>query len=93
LLASRRTAFTGALVRWDEWDTPVVHADSEALPWPSGYAIALLLPGVRAERSLWPRKVNPNMVLIQQEGSIDDSWPTIAPRMFRSWEGRTAEVF
>jgi hypothetical protein len=58
-----------------------------------GYAIALLLPGVRAERSLWPRKVNPNLVLIQQEGSSDDSWPTISPRMFRSWEGRKQKYF
>src|ERR1700677_294645 len=27
----------------------------------ASYAVALLLPGVRAERSLWPRKVNPNL--------------------------------
>jgi hypothetical protein len=59
----------------------------------AGYAIALLLPGVRAERSLWPRKVNPNLVLIQQEGSSDDSRPTIAPRQFRSWQGRRQKYF
>ncbi|MGD0630017.1 MAG: hypothetical protein ABR987_11710 [Terracidiphilus sp.] len=59
----------------------------------ASYAIALLLPGVRAERSLWPRKVNPNLVLIQQEGSSDGSWPTISPRLFRSWEGRNQKYF
>ncbi len=59
----------------------------------ASYAIALLLPGVRAERSLWPRKVIPNLVLIQQEGSTDDSQPTIAPRLFRSWEGRKQRDF
>jgi len=59
----------------------------------ASYAIALLLPGVRAERSLWPRKVNPNLVLIQQEGSSDNSRPTIAPGVFRSWEGRRQKYF
>jgi hypothetical protein len=59
----------------------------------ASYAIALLLPGVRAERSLWPRKVNPNLVLIQQEGSDDDSRPTITPAKFRSWEGRRQQYF
>ena len=59
----------------------------------ASYAIALLLPGVRAERSLWSRKVNPNLVMIQQEGSSDDSKPTISPRMFRSWEGRKQKYF
>ncbi len=59
----------------------------------ASYAIALLLPGVRAERSLWPRQVNPNLVLIQQEGSSDDSRATISPRQFRSWEGRRQKYF
>jgi hypothetical protein len=59
----------------------------------ASYAIALLLPGVRAERSLWPRKVNPNLVLIQQEGFTDDSQPTVSPRLFRSWEGRRQKYF
>lgn len=59
----------------------------------ASYAIALLLPGVRAERSLWPRKVNPNLVLIQDEGSSGDSSPSIAPRQFRSWEGRKQKYF
>ncbi|MGO9337941.1 MAG: hypothetical protein ACLPY1_10580 [Terracidiphilus sp.] len=59
----------------------------------ASYAIALLLPGVRAERSLWSRKVNPNLVLIQQEGSSNDTEPTISPRMFQSWEGRKQKYF
>jgi hypothetical protein len=57
------------------------------------YVIALLLPGVRAERSLWPRKVNPNLVLIQQEGSQGDGRPTISPVKFRSWVGRRQKYF
>jgi len=59
----------------------------------TSYAIALLLPGVRAERSLWPRKVNPNLVLIQQEGATDDSQPTISPMEFGAWEGRKQKYF
>jgi hypothetical protein len=59
----------------------------------AGYAIALLLPGVRAERSLWPRKVNPNLVLIQSEGSNYDSRPSIHPAQFRSWEARRQKYF
>jgi hypothetical protein len=59
----------------------------------ASYAVALLLPGVRAERSLWPRKVNPNLVMIEREGSRDDSEPTISPQQFRSWEGRKQKYF
>jgi hypothetical protein len=59
----------------------------------ASYAIALLLPGVRAERSLWPRKVNPNLVLIQSEGSNYDSQPSIRPAQFRSWVARRQEYF
>jgi hypothetical protein len=59
----------------------------------ASYAVALLLPGVRAERSLWPRRVNPNLVLIQHEGSNDDTQPTILPAQFRSWEGRRQKYF
>jgi hypothetical protein len=57
------------------------------------YALALLLPGVRAERTLWPRKVNPNLVLIQQTGSSDDSKPTISPALFSSWQGHRQKYF
>jgi hypothetical protein len=59
----------------------------------ASYFIALVLPGVRAERSLWPRKVNPNLVMIQAEGFNDDSQPTISAAQFRSWEGRKQEYF
>jgi hypothetical protein len=37
--------------------------------------------------------VNPNLVLIQQEGSNDDARPTILPAQFRSWEGRRQKYF
>jgi hypothetical protein len=59
----------------------------------TSYAIALLLPGVRAERTLWPRKVNPNLVLIQQESPNDDARLTISPVKFRSWEGQRQKYF
>jgi hypothetical protein len=59
----------------------------------ASYAIALLMPGVRAERSVWPRRVNPNLVLIEKEGSNDDSGPTISPEKLRSWEGRKQTYF
>lgn len=59
----------------------------------ASYAIALLLPGVRAERSLWPRKVNPNLVLIELAAAGDAARPTIAPEQFRTWEGRKQRFF
>ncbi len=57
------------------------------------YALALLLPGVRAERSLWPRKVNPNLVLIEQAAASDDARPTIAAEQFRAWKARKQKYF
>ena len=59
----------------------------------ASYAVALLLPGVRAEWSVWPRRVNPNLVLIEKEGSSEASGPTISPEKFRSWEGRRQKYF
>jgi len=59
----------------------------------AGYAFALLLPGVRAERSLWQRKVNPNLVLIQGGVSNYTSMPSISPDQFESWEGRRQRYF
>ena len=56
-------------------------------------AIALLLPGVRAELSLWPRKVNPSLVLIQNQGSNFNSPPSISPTQFRSWKARQQKYF
>jgi hypothetical protein len=58
----------------------------------ASYAAALLLPGVKAERSLWPRKVNPNLVLIEQTGS-SGSRPTISAQQLQSWEGRRQKYF
>jgi len=58
----------------------------------ASYALSLLLPGVRAERSLWPRKVNANLVLIQQFDG-DGSQATISPQQLRSWEGRKQKYF
>ena len=59
----------------------------------AAYAAAILFPGVRAERSLWPRKVSPNLVLIQQAQADDGSSPTIAPGLFRAWESRRQRFF
>jgi hypothetical protein len=56
-------------------------------------AIALLLPGVRAELMLWPRRVNPNLVLIQSDGANYDSPPSIAPAQFRSWKASKQKYF
>jgi hypothetical protein len=57
------------------------------------YAVALLLPGVRAERNLWPRHVSPNLVLIQEAASDDSSRPTISPRLFRTWQTQRQRFF
>jgi hypothetical protein len=59
----------------------------------ASYVLALLLPGVRAERSLWPRKVSPNLVLIQGQGSNYDARPSITPTQLRSWEGHWQNYF
>jgi hypothetical protein len=58
----------------------------------ASYAISLLLPGVRAERSLWPRKVNSNLVLIEEAG-YDGSEPTISAEQLRGWEHRNQKYF
>src|SRR5579863_4528652 len=58
----------------------------------ASYAGSLLLPGVKAERSLWPRKVDPNLVLIEQAGS-NGSRPTISLLQLRSWEGQRQKYF
>jgi len=58
----------------------------------ASYAVAVLLPGVRAERSLWPSKVNPNAVLIQQAG-YSGSMPTVTPDEFRAWNERRQKYF
>jgi len=58
----------------------------------ASYAVSLLLPGVRAERSLWPRKVNSDLVLIHQFDG-DGLQATISPQQLRSWEGRRQRYF
>ena len=57
------------------------------------YAIALLLPGVRAERSLMVGQVNPGLVMIQNAGNTDDTSPTIWPRQYRAWKTRDQQYF
>ena len=59
----------------------------------ASYALALLLPGVSAERSLWPRRMNPNLVMIEQEGGSNDARATILPSQFRSWQGWKQKYF
>jgi len=58
----------------------------------ASYSLSLLLPGVRAERSLWSRKVNANLVLIQQFDG-DGSLATISPKRLKSWEDRKQRYF
>jgi hypothetical protein len=57
------------------------------------YAMALLLPGVRAERSLMVGQVNPGLVMIQNAGYSDDTLPTIRPRQYRTWKARKQQYF
>jgi len=57
------------------------------------YAMALLLPGVRAERSLAPIQIGPSLVLIQDVASSDDSSPSIMPKQFRAWKERKQQYF
>lgn len=57
------------------------------------YAIALLLPGVRAERNLMVGQVNPGLVMIQNAGYSDDTSPTIRPRQYRTWKARKQQYF
>ena len=57
------------------------------------YALALLLPGVRAERSLAPIQIGPGLVLIQDVASSDDSSPSVLPKQFRAWKERKQQYF
>ena len=59
----------------------------------ASYAIALLLPGVRAERSLGPRKVTPGLVMIEDAAASDDAYPTISARQFGAWTARKQRYF
>ena len=57
------------------------------------YAVALLLPGVRAARILAPIQIGPSLVLIQDAASSDDSSPSILPKQFRTWKARKQQYF
>jgi hypothetical protein len=59
----------------------------------ASYAIALLLPGVRAERSLWPRKVTPDLVMIEEATESDDAQPSISPGKFKAWKAVKQKYF
>jgi hypothetical protein len=59
----------------------------------ASYAVALLLPGVRAERSLWPRQVSANLVQIQLAAVEGAPRPSISTRLFQSWQGQRQRFF
>jgi hypothetical protein len=59
----------------------------------ASYALALFLPGVKAERSLWQRTANPNLVLIQEQYSVDGSLPSVSHALFKTWAGRRQKYF
>jgi len=58
----------------------------------ASYAIALLLPGVRAERSLSQCLVRPGLVLIE-DADNEDSPRTISSGQYRAWKDRKQEFF
>ena len=57
------------------------------------YALALVLPGVREERSLSMGQVNPGLVMIQNAGYSDTSSPTVLPGQYRTWKSRKQHYF
>jgi len=57
------------------------------------YVTALLLPGVRAERSLMVGQVNPGLVMIQNAGYSDNSSPSVRPRQYKTWKARRQQYF
>jgi len=59
----------------------------------ASYAIALLLPGVRAERSLAPGAVRPGLVTIEEIGENNDTIPKIPESQYRSWIGHKQKFF
>jgi hypothetical protein len=59
----------------------------------ASFAIALLLPGVRAEHSLLPGQVRRGLIMIKDADCNDDSSPTISPRQYRTWKGRKQQYF
>jgi len=59
----------------------------------AGYAIALLLPGVGAERGFWPREGSRNLVVIEREEAVQSSRPNITAAQFKAWQGRRQRYF
>jgi hypothetical protein len=55
--------------------------------------IALLLPGVRAERRQTRYPVNSGLLLIRDASYKDDATPTITGEQFLAWKGRTQRYF
>lgn len=57
------------------------------------YAMALLLPGVRAESHPFRYQVNPGLILIQNAHYNNDSVATISVNQYRSWKARSQRYF
>jgi hypothetical protein len=56
-------------------------------------AAALLLPGVRAARTLTPPQFGPCLVLIHDAGVSSDLAPTISPTQYKVWKSRRQQFF
>lgn len=59
----------------------------------AGFSIALLLPGVRAERSLMQRGVNRGLVLIRDAAADNDAAETISFGHYRAWARQKQQYF
>ena len=59
----------------------------------ASYALALLLPGVRAERSLLQHPVSPGLVLIRDAAVNDGSAATISLGHYRAWARQKQRYF
>ncbi len=79
-----RAALRGSPVQCILWLAGLLAASS---------VLALLLPGVRAERSLSPQHVGPGLVLIRYADSNDGAPLTISPGQYRAWKGRKQQYF
>jgi len=55
--------------------------------------LAILLPGVAAERDPARFQVNPGVILIQTSASTNQFAPTISPALFRDWKGARQRYF
>jgi len=57
------------------------------------FALALLLPGVRAVRSLAPAGFRPDIVLIRYADAEDNLTPAISSTQFHAWNDRKQQYF